>query len=109
MDRIDSADRYLRESEALSADQHQPQLHKLYDKEHYVEMVLCSNLEPRTEYYSSGIVKRRLEVVFCDEERKYCILETNYNPDGSLLDTDKGFTYRRIYHHKTIGYYKKSE
>ena len=51
-------------------------LHKPYDKEHYVEMVLCSNIEPRTESYSSGITKRCLEIIFCDKEKEYCILET---------------------------------
>ena len=85
----------------------QHQLHKSYDREHFVEMVMLSYTEDRVEYYPSGKPKRKLEVIFCSQEDQYCILETNYNEDGSLLDNDKGYTFRRIYDKKTIGYYKK--
>ena len=84
-----------------------PELHKRYDLEHFVEMVLLSYEEERIEYYPNGKTKRKLETIFCNQENQYCLLETNYNDDGSLLNIDKGYTYRKIYDKKTIGYYKK--
>ena len=85
----------------------QHQLHKSYDREHFVEMVMLSYTEDRVEHYPNGKPKRKLEVIFCSKEDQYCLLETNYNEDGTLLDIDKGYTFRRIYNKKTIGYYKK--
>ena len=84
----------------------QPVLHKPYDKDHFIEMVMLSFTEDRIEYYSSGALKRKLSIIFCKEENQYCLLETNYNEDGSLLDMEKGYTFRRIYESKTVGYYK---
>jgi len=87
------------------------ELYKEYDNEHFIEMIICSNFEPRIEYYTSKQnydkqIKRKLEVIFCEKENEYCILETNYNIDGTLLDINKGYTFRRIYSKKTIGYHK---
>ena len=86
----------------------QPLLHKPYDKEHYVEMLHMSNYEDRKEYYPNGILKRKLQLVFCKVENKYSVLETNYNEDGSLLDVAKGYTFRYIYDNKTVGHYKNT-
>lgn len=83
----------------------EPLLHKLYDKEHFIEMVLLSIDDDRIEYYQNGKIKRKLMVTFCNKENQYCLLESNYNDDGTLIDNKNKYTFRRIYINKTIGYF----
>ena len=82
-----------------------PALHKQFDRDHFIEMVLLSYTEDRIEYYPNGVIKRKLVLAFCHTEDQYCVLETNYNEDGSILDKEKGYAYRRIYDTKTVGFY----